>query len=136
MRYQSDNQSFRFAPTDLYHFIHCSHLSLLEREAENGTFKKPPITDPYFHLITERGRNFEDKYVQYLETTGKKIIRIASGNIELALADTLQAMQDGVDYIIQGRLDYDGWGGFADILRKVMDKPSRWGDWSYEVMDT
>ncbi|MEZ4895190.1 MAG: TM0106 family RecB-like putative nuclease [Saprospiraceae bacterium] len=136
MRYQSDDQSFRFAPTDLYHFIHCSHLSLLEREAEKGIFEKPPISDPYFHLITERGRKFEENYVRHLETKGKEIVRIPPGNHGEAFAATLQAMEAGADYIIQGRLEYGDWGGFADILRKVPDRSSRWGEWSYEVMDT
>jgi len=136
MRYQSDNQSFRFAPTDLYHFIHCSHLSLLERELSLSKIERPPFSDPYAKLIMERGSRFEADYVRHLETKNRCIIHINRGDTDKPYIDTLQAMQEGADYIIQGMLEYDGWGGFADILRKVTDKPSRWGDWSYEVMDT
>ncbi|MBK8504279.1 MAG: hypothetical protein IPL46_19970 [Saprospiraceae bacterium] len=43
-------------------------------------------------------------------------------------------MQKGVDIIIQGRLEGELWSGFTDILRRV-EVPSRWGSWSYEVLD-
>ena len=44
-------------------------------------------------------------------------------------------MEDGVEVIVQGALSHDRWVGRADILRRV-EGESRFGPWSYEVMDT
>ena len=45
-------------------------------------------------------------------------------------------MEAGVDVIYQARLKEEGkWSGWADFLMKV-ERPSKLGDWSYEVWDT
>src|ERR1044071_10011782 len=44
-------------------------------------------------------------------------------------------MRTGVDVIYQARLEQQTWHGWADFLIKA-DKPGKFGDWSYEVMDT
>src|SRR5690606_34366666 len=49
---------------------------------------------------------------------------------------TIEAMKAGVDVIYQARLKEEGkWSGWADFLMKVA-RPSKLGDWSYEVWDT
>jgi hypothetical protein len=52
-----------------------------------------------------------------------------------AVVQTQEAMRAGTEIIVQGALSRGGWGGRADILRRV-ETPSVLGDWSYEVMDT
>jgi predicted RecB family nuclease len=44
-------------------------------------------------------------------------------------------MQAGRSVVIQGALKHEGWGGRADVLRRV-DRRSGLGAWSYEVTDT
>jgi uncharacterized protein len=52
-----------------------------------------------------------------------------------AVQQTLGAMRTGVPIIAQGALQSGQWGGRADVLRRV-EKPSEFGAWSYEVIDT
>lgn len=52
-----------------------------------------------------------------------------------AAALTEQAMSDGVPLIFQAQF-FDGtWQGRADFLRRTSTR-SKFGDWSYEVLDT
>jgi uncharacterized protein len=44
-------------------------------------------------------------------------------------------MNKGAPVIAQGALAHQGWGGRADILRRV-EIPSALGEWSYEAIDT
>jgi uncharacterized protein len=44
-------------------------------------------------------------------------------------------MQSGADVIYQGALLHNGWGSYADFLRKVLT-PSNLGNYSYEIVDT
>src|SRR5690606_39992596 len=48
---------------------------------------------------------------------------------------TIEAMREGKDVIVQGKLVVDNCAGFPDILIKVEGK-SRFGNWRYEVQDT
>ena len=48
---------------------------------------------------------------------------------------THAAMGDGANIIVQAALRSGGFVGRADILRRV-EKPSKLGDWSYEIIDT
>ena len=43
-------------------------------------------------------------------------------------------MEKGVDVIAQATLANGRWFGKSDVLRRV-ERPSRLGDWSYEVYD-
>ena len=58
----------------------------------------------------------------------------AFGNDDNLVAETLLAMQAGVDVIVQAAFGDKDWFGRVDVLRKV-NKPSALGDWSYEVYD-
>ena len=55
-------------------------------------------------------------------------------NLEKAHAETVAAMRDGADIIYQGTF-FDGrWRCHPDFLNRV-DRPSKLGDYSYEVAD-
>src|SRR5678815_1277603 len=58
------------------------------------------------------------------------------GNTNEAVAQTLEAMKQGVDIIYQARLELDAWNGWADFLIKKVGNQTKFGNWSYEVMDT
>jgi len=51
------------------------------------------------------------------------------------LQRTVNAMKSGIEVIAQADLKDGNWRGRADILLKV-DRPSHFGNWSYEVVDT
>jgi len=55
-------------------------------------------------------------------------------NEQQAISETLSCMHRGIEAIAQGSLASGRWFGRPDVLRKVA-KPSRLGNWSYEVYD-
>lgn len=134
----STQSDYLFSPTDLSRHVNCGYLTLLNREVAQGKLDRPTITDPYFHMITERGRQFEKKYVESLKRDSDlQVIDFTEGDDkDHHLFDrTMTAMKEGADIIVQGYLKKDGWAGHPDLLRKV-DQPSDLGAWSYEVLDT
>jgi len=125
--------------TDLTGFLECEHLTELERHAAENGLPRPQRDDPELLLLRSLGADHEAAYRAHLESQGKSLIEISEHGSGLAAlaqleADTVAAMRAGWDYIYQGGF-FDGrWSGRADFLRRV-EKPSRLGDWSYEVED-
>lgn len=102
----------------------------------SGTLKKPQVWDPLLEILRERGHRHEQEFVQHLSDQGLACVTIDGVDITNdAVAQTHQAMIDGVDVIIQAAFSHGRWSGRADILRRV-EKPSDLGDWSYEIIDT
>ena len=77
----------------------------------------------------------ENAYLAHLEGQGVPIVNLRdiedSGE---ALAETRRAMEKGVEAIAQATLASGRWLGRSDVLRRV-ERPSKLGDWSYEVYD-
>ena len=128
--------AFELNATDLVGYLNCRHLSGLDRAVAEGALAKPKVWDPHFQLLMERGSIHEQDYVSHLENSSLEVVRIDGlDTTEDVMKETLSAMKQGAEVIVQGVLSHSGWGGRIDILRRV-DKPSALGDWSYEVIDT
>ena len=128
--------SFELSATDLVGFLNCRHLSGLDRAVAEGALAKPEVWDPLLQILWERGSIHEQNYVAHLEKAGLDVVPIHGVDVTgVAVTETLAAMQHGNSVIVQGALSHDRWGGRVDILRRV-DKPSAFGDWSYEALDT
>lgn len=128
MKYDS---SFAFSATDLSTYLSCKHATQLHREyAVNGK-SVPKHNDPVLEALIERGREHEAAYVAYLNAQGKQ----CTTSERKSFQQTLDAMVQGVDVIVQGFLQVDVWSGYPDILIRVPGK-SKFGDWLYEVQDT
>jgi uncharacterized protein len=129
--------SFELSATDLVGYLHCHHLTVLERAVTEGALAKPKIwDDPLLQILLERGAAHEQGYVEHLTRAGLDVTRINGvEDTNGAAAETLDAMRRGVPIIVQGALSDQGWNGRADILRRV-EVPSALGDWSYEPRDT
>jgi uncharacterized protein len=123
--------SFQFAATDLSNHLGCHHLTVLNRLAEIGEIKKPHWHDPSLEVLIQRGQKHEEAYVTHLSAQGLKIENLRGKSYQ----DTLLAMANGVDIIVQARLEHEAWMGFADVLLKVPGE-SNFGNWCYEVQDT
>jgi predicted RecB family nuclease len=132
-----------FAATDLVGFLACEHLVGLELAALAGLVAKPERLDPEIDLIAKRGIEHERRYLAGLETAGRRVTRIAEepglpdrrARLEASAGATREAIERGDDVIYQATF-FDGrWLGLADFLVRV-ERPSRLGAWSYEVVDT
>ncbi len=128
--------SLVLSATDIVGYLNCRHLSTLDQAVAEGTVPKPNVWDPLLQILWERGSVHEQNYVEHLENAGLEVVRIHGVDVtDEAVSETLTAMRHGTPVIVQGALSYHGWGGRADILRRV-EVPSAIGDWSYEVIDT
>lgn len=125
------NGTFQLSATDLSNHLSCRHLTELNRKVALGELKRPHWNDPSLAVLEQRGREHEAAYVAFLESQKKKVVNIQGMPVEA----TLKLMAEGVDAIVQAKLEASPWMGYADVLVRVEGK-SRFGDWSYEVQDT
>src|SRR5262249_41513694 len=116
--------------------LNCKYLTNLDLAVAKGELNKPSVWDPVLELLIERGALHEQSYLDHLEANGFPVLRIGGVGIEPnALAQTVDAMRKGAPIVAQGALKIGRWGGRLDVLRRV-EKPSAFGAWSYEVIDT
>ena len=131
-----EQEGMRLSATDLSHFLSCRHLIALELAAARNRRERPHRKeDPLVDLMIQRGVDHEAAYVEELERSGRAIVRIQRDTPERGVEETVKAMRDGADVIVQGALRHDQWFGYADIIVRV-DTRSDLGNWSYEVADT
>ncbi len=128
--------TFRLSAGDLVGYLNCHHLTGLDRAVAEGARAKPKVWDPLLDILRERGAIHEQNYVDHLTKAGLKVAKIDGVDVtDAAVGETLAAMKDGNDVIVQGALAHDGWAGRADILRRV-ETLGGFGGWSYEPVDT
>ena len=128
-----ENKELLFA-TDLTNFVGCRHLTALERLAAHKLAKRPFFDDPMLEILRERGLEHERAYVQSIAQSGMRVVEIDK-KIPTAFDETLGAMRDGADVVVQGRLEHGAWAGWADVLLRVHGE-SRFGGWRYEPVET
>lgn len=131
---RKSNHQIIFSASDLSNHIHCKHLTNLNYDVLKNLKKKPYSNNRALDVLRERGIDFENSYLSDLEIEGFTIVKIEQDEPN-AKQKTIDAMLKGADYIYQARLSNEIWQGWADFLIKV-DKPSKLGNWSYEVIDT
>src|SRR5213595_123763 len=93
------NRALFFA-TDLTNFLACRHLTALERLAAHKLAKRPFFDDPMLEVLRERGLAHEQEYVRRLARSGKSVVEITRSSSKV-LDDTVAAMRDGADVIVQ-----------------------------------
>jgi predicted RecB family nuclease len=140
MRFVSD--SLLLAPTDLATFVGCRHKTGLDLAVARHMLTRPRYEDPFAAILQRRGEEHEQRYVESLRARGLKLVVIAredgpatAASLARQTADTLAAMRDGADVVVQARLADDHMAGYADVLMRV-EQPSGLGGWSYEAHDT
>ncbi|HVE44043.1 MAG TPA: TM0106 family RecB-like putative nuclease [Gammaproteobacteria bacterium] len=134
MQKNNDGQ-YLFSASDLVNFLECHHLTFLDfhnladkiLKSEDSSVSK---------LLKEKGHQHESDYLESLGKQGKTIFQIPK---DLDLGErvklTKEALQSGAAVVYQGVFYKHPWRGDADFLIKI-DKPSRFGSFSYEVVDT
>src|SRR5690349_9844042 len=131
-----DSTSYLSA-SDLSTHMSCKHATSLNLKLATKIIPSPPVLEyPYLVALQQRGDEFEKEYISQLKKSGKTVAEIKRGEAKEAAAQTIDAMQRGIDVIYQARLELGVWNGWADFLIKKTGTQSKFGDWSYEVMDT
>jgi predicted RecB family nuclease len=126
-----------FSATDIASFLACRHTATLARAESKNEITKPFFKNLSVDLLRTLGNEHEQRYLRELaEKGGLSIIQIAvGGNRKDAVAETVQALRQGVDAVYQGTFLDGQWGGRSDFLLRV-NTPSALGSWSYEVVET
>ncbi|HEY7306559.1 MAG TPA: TM0106 family RecB-like putative nuclease [Bryobacteraceae bacterium] len=128
-------RTIRLSATDLSNHLACHHLTSLDLAVVMGTRSAPSWHSPDAWILQQRGIEHENAYIRHLESQGLTIANLRDLEGEQnALLQTRDAMEAGVDVVVQAALTDGNWFGRADVLRK-MAHPSTLGDWSYEVYD-
>ena len=126
-----------FSATDIASFLACRHTATLDRAESRREVVKPFFNDPTVDLLRKLGLEHEQRYLRELaEKGGLAVAQIGvNGRWEDAVAETVQALHEGVDAIYQATFQDGHWGGRSDFLVRV-NTPSALGSWSYEVVET
>src|ERR1017187_1324894 len=126
-----------FSATDIANFLACHHIATLNRAEERKEVTKPFFNDPTIDLLRKLGLGHERQYLrQMAENDRLTVVQIdTNSSWEAAAAETVQAMRRGADAIYQATFLDGVWGGRSDFLVRV-SKPSAFGSWSYEAVET
>ncbi|HVP18120.1 MAG TPA: TM0106 family RecB-like putative nuclease [Spirochaetia bacterium] len=132
---QKEGAGLRLAATDISNHLACRHLTQLDRAVAEGRRAAPSWSDPSLALLQERGFEHERAFIRQLRSEDLRVVEPQQEGGKLSMEQTLQAMRDGADVIVQAELRKGQLLGRADVLLRV-PRPSALGDWSYEVADT
>jgi uncharacterized protein len=123
-----------YAASDLMGFLGCRHSIFLDLMDMQTPLEKAE-DNAQAQLIQERGLEHERHYLRTLQDVGLNIVEIPEDHpLPDRVAQTLNAMRQGVDVIYQAALWHAPWHGFADFLHRV-NRASALGDFSYETID-
>ena len=138
MRIPDGNSDLELSATDLANHLACKHLTHVNLALAQGKVGAPKqywVDPEQVEAVQERGLRHEAAYIAHLTETSEKEDPTSVDLTNEPFEQTLSAMQLGVDLVTQATLESGNWIGRADILRRVA-RPSVFGDWSYEVIDT
>lgn len=132
---KAESTGVRLSATDLSNHLACRHLTSLDLSVARGQRGGPEWRAPDLFVIQELGLRHEAAYLDFLRGQGMDVADLRSIKHEQeSLLETRRCMEQGAEVIAQGTLGVGRWFGHPDVLRKV-PKPSRFGEWSYEVYD-
>jgi predicted RecB family nuclease len=126
-----------FSATDVASFLACQHIATLDSAESRKEVTKPFFVDPAVEVLRKLGLEHEGRYLRQLaEKDGLTVVQIGiNGPWADAVSETVQAMRRGADAIYQATFLDGLWGGRSDFLVRV-SKPSAFGSWSYEAVET
>src|SRR5579872_1705152 len=125
----------RLSASDLSNHLACRHLTSSDLAVAIGRRAAPNLKAPDAWVLQQRGMEHEAAYLKHLEAAGFEVTNLRETDVdERAFAETCAAMERGVGVIAQATLASGRWFGRSDVLRRV-ERPSKLGEWSYEVYD-
>src|SRR5262249_52097228 len=133
---QRRNDAIVLSASDLMRFQGCAHATTLDLRYLNGEPLVPTEDSASGKLIQAKGDAHEQAFFETLKASGSvHVIDKSASAFEEAVVATRSALEMGPAWIYQAALAGDNWGGYADFLECV-PRPSKLGDFSYEVIDT
>ena len=128
---------YMYSATDLVNYVACPHITALDRRAFHEELVKAE-KDEQSALITAKGDEHEKRLLASLKASGKTLIevpKIPGASPQEEALQTHEILRDGYDYVYQAAFCDETFTGYADFLVKV-DKESKLGNFSYEVIDS
>jgi predicted RecB family nuclease len=129
-----ESNSVWLSATDLSNHLACRHLTSLDLSVAAGMRAEPTWRSPDLWVLRQLGFEHEAAYVRQLAGSGLAVVDLRATAPEQAFAQSVAAMERGAEIIVQATLADGRWLGRADILRRV-NRPSKFGSWSYEAYD-
>src|ERR1700720_3389251 len=101
-----------FSATDIASFLACRHTATLARAESKNEITKPFFKNPTIDLLRTLGLEHEQRYLRQLtEKDGLAISQFnVTGGWEDAVAETVQALREGVDAVYQATFLEGRWG--------------------------
>ena len=131
---QRDESGLVVSPTDLTKFLACRHITTRDLAVADGARGKPWVpTDELLQLLFKKGIEHETRVLETMRLD--RDVEIIDAPLVAAVAATEAAMARGAEVIYQADVPTTGVRGHADFLCRA-DRPSRLGNWSYDVADT
>lgn len=118
----------RITGTHVYSYAKCPRLAALDLSLDRSERRAPHAWEEF---SMQRGRDFEDRYVEQLGVVQPKY---APRDWEEGARATMELMRNGAPWIHQGVLLADDRLGIPDLMRKV-EGASAFGAHHYEVID-
>lgn len=134
---QKKRDQYYYSPSDLTRFMESPFASWMDRYAldfpEVKTHKDPQ--DELMAILAQKGYAHEDNLEEEFRLSGRTVVKIEKGSLSELYERTIEAMHDGAEVIVQGRLELGVFGGYSDFLIKVPGE-SKLGNYHYEIWDT
>ena len=126
-----------YSPSMIKNYLNCEYIIFNEINEKKLNLKKKDKTISS-ELRFKKGNIHEDNYLQLLKSKYKKVIDIKNLKIsrEEKFDKTISCMKEGYEIIRGGYLKKDKWIGEFDFLEINKKLPSKFGNYSYEVLDT
>lgn len=128
-----------YSASDLASHFECAHRALRELRVARKEEARPTVSEIERRILEQRGRAHEARVLQFYRDSGMTVVDLdpppltgASG--AASHAETVAAMQRGVDVIYQATLVAEDWVGRPDFLLRTSD-PSSLTGYSYEPLD-
>ena len=126
-----------YSPSILKSYLSCKYIIFNEVNEKKLNLKKIELTKND-QLRLEKGNIHEKNYLKELKKKYKKVIDLKKSDLskDEKVSKTIQAMKEGWEVIHGGYLKRDKWRGEFDFLIINKNFKSKFGDYSYEVIDT
>ncbi len=126
-----------YSPSMLKSYLSCKYIIFNDIYEKKLKLKKIELSKND-KLRLEKGNDHEKNYLKELKKKYKKVIDIKNSDLskEEKISKTIQSMKEGWEVIHGGYLKRDKWRGEFDFLIINKNLKSKFGNYSYEVIDT